>query len=136
MLEFSIAKRKIWLSEEEEESDREDGGSDHRRRSNPWSKKYPQIQTQTHGSFDLSTEAAWVCCFSVNLLLDFVVFWVCSLRCLQWCLPSLFSTLSYGFFFFFFVFWICLWFVGTRVFKTRVFWCYIEGEKNLFVASC
>ena len=37
----------------------------------------------------------------MNLLLDFVVFWVCSLRCLQWCLPSLFSTLSYGFFFFF-----------------------------------
>ena len=35
----------------------------------------------------------------MNLLLDFVVFWVCSLRYLQWCLPSLFSTLSYGFFF-------------------------------------
>ena len=39
----------------------------------------------------------------MNLLLDFVVFWVCSLRCLWWCLPSLFSTLSYGFFFFFFL---------------------------------
>ena len=43
-------------------------------------KNNPQIQTQTHGSFNLSTETAWVCCFSVNLLLDFVVsLWVCCL---------------------------------------------------------
>ena len=63
----------------------------HDQKNIPKSKPKPMVVS-------ISTpKAAWVCCFSVNLLLDFVVFWVCSLWCLQWCLPSLFSTLSYGF---------------------------------------
>ena len=66
-------------------------------------KKNPQIQNQTHGSFDLGTRMAWVCCLILLFLsgfvvfnvlgFDFVVFWVCYLQCL----PGLFSTVSSGF---------------------------------------
>ena len=72
----------------------------------------------------------------MNLLLDFVDFWVCSLWCFQWCLLSLFSTLSYGFFFFFLSsgFVSGLWVLKSL--RLEFFGVILKGKKNLFVASC